>query len=502
MTDAMSNISGELNEQSKNSGDTIDSMTDTINSGIQSVSSDLEVILNTSSRITDIIADDMGALFGGEGVVEDISSEDIAKRTRGVLSGCENHGKVEGDINAGGIAGTMNVEYDIDPELDMNFSGLTDVEVRATTNAVLISCKNYGTVTGKKNNCGGMTGSENLGLISGCENYGTIRLENGNCLGGIAGYSDSRIDKSSSLCNLEGRSRIGGIAGEGYDISRCLAMVTVLGDAEEMVGSIAGTINEEGTLSDNYFVKNAWGGVDQVNYAGKAESCTYEEIMQKENVPEGFTQVTVTFEMDGETLKTMQVPYGGTITQEDAPGIKAEEDSYLKWDQVFPVTHVTSNLTVTAENKRWTKSLAYLSEGGKKADFLVEGDFYDSSALLARAVKAPARAGEEAAYAYEWGLDHVPEKRDGYTVHFRIPDGADSAAVMISRNGQWESVPVQADGSYVTASVPAEAAFAVYGEADPGVPWYFAAGGTAAAAAAGFCVVHFIRKKKKKGKRS
>ena len=85
----------------------------------------------------------------------------------------------------------------------MNFSGLTDVEVRATTNAVLISCKNYGTVTGKKNNCGGMTGSENLGLISGCENYGTIRLENGNCLGGIAGYSDSRIDKSSSLCNLE-----------------------------------------------------------------------------------------------------------------------------------------------------------------------------------------------------------------------------------------------------------------------------------------------------------
>lgn len=502
VTDAMSNISGELNEQSKNSGDTIDSMTDTINSGIQSVSSDLEVILNTSSRITDIIADDMEALFGGEGVVEDISSEDIAKRTRGVLSGCENHGKVEGDVNAGGIAGTMNVEYDIDPELDMNFSGLTDVEVRATTNAVLISCKNYGTVTGKKNNCGGMAGSENLGLISDCENYGTVRLENGNCLGGIAGYSDSRIDKSSVLCNLEGSSRIGGIAGEGYDISRCLAMVTVLGDAEEMVGSIAGTIDEEGTLSDNYFVKNAWGGVDQVNYAKKAEGCTYEELMEKENVPEGFRQVTVTFEMDDGILKTMQVPYGGTVTQEDVPEAEAEEDSYLKWDQVFPVTHVTSNLTITAENKRWTKSLAYLAEGGEKADFLVEGDFYDSSALLARAVKAPARNGTDAAYAYQWGLDHVPETRSEYLIHFRIPDGADSAAVMVSRNGQWETAETQEDGSYVTAVIPAGAAFAVYAGYAPKASWHAVAGGTAAAAAAVFCVVYFIRKKKKKGKRS
>ncbi len=94
-------------------------MTDTINNGIQSVSNDLERILNASSRITDIIADDMDALFGGGGTIQDISSEEMVKRTHGVLSGCENHGKVEGDINAGGIAGTMNVEYDIDPSQDV-----------------------------------------------------------------------------------------------------------------------------------------------------------------------------------------------------------------------------------------------------------------------------------------------------------------------------------------------------------------------------------------------
>ena len=40
--------------------------------------------------------------------------------------------------NAGGIAGIMNTEYDVDPEVDMDLTELTDVEVRSTTNDVLI----------------------------------------------------------------------------------------------------------------------------------------------------------------------------------------------------------------------------------------------------------------------------------------------------------------------------------------------------------------------------
>ena len=58
--------------------------------------------------------------------------------------------KLRGDINAGGIAGIMNTEYDVDPEVDMDLTELTDVEVRSTTNDVLIHCINYGTVAGKK----------------------------------------------------------------------------------------------------------------------------------------------------------------------------------------------------------------------------------------------------------------------------------------------------------------------------------------------------------------
>ena len=48
----------------------------------------------------------------------------------------------------------MNTEYDVDPEVDMDLTELTDVEVRSTTNDVLIHCINYGTVAGKKRNSG------------------------------------------------------------------------------------------------------------------------------------------------------------------------------------------------------------------------------------------------------------------------------------------------------------------------------------------------------------
>ena len=115
---------------------------------------------------------------------------------------------------------------------------------------MLIHCINYGPVAGKKSNSGGIAGSEELGLIHTCENYGTVQLESGNGLGGIAGYSASRVNQSYALCNLKGDNKIGGITGEGYDISNCLAMVTISGNRTEKIGSIAGCINEDRTLDN------------------------------------------------------------------------------------------------------------------------------------------------------------------------------------------------------------------------------------------------------------
>ena len=169
-----------MTDQSKASGDTIDSMTDSVDGGIQSITSDLDRILNTSSRITDIISDDVNVLLGNGSAIDDVSGKALTERTLGVVSDCNNHGKIEGDINAGGIAGIMNTEYDVDPEVDMDLTELTDVEVRSTTNDVLIHCINYGTVAGKKRNSGGIAGSE-------CTGAGAAEISRtaGRCLQGF-----------------------------------------------------------------------------------------------------------------------------------------------------------------------------------------------------------------------------------------------------------------------------------------------------------------------------
>ena len=499
LTNTMSNISGELTDQSKASGDTIDSMTDSVDGGIQSITSDLDRILNTSSRITDIISDDVNVLLGNGSAIDDVSGKALTERTLGVVSGCSNHGKIEGDINAGGIAGIMNTEYDVDPEVDMDLTELTDVEVRSTTNDVLIHCINYGTVAGKKRNSGGVAGSEELGLIHACENYGTVQLESGNGLGGIAGYSASRVNQSYALCNLKGDNKIGGITGEGYDISNCLAMVTISGNRTEKIGSIAGCINEDGTLENNYFVSDLWGGVDQINYIGKAQRCTYEELMQMETVPTGFTQVTVTFEQDDEVLATLQIPYDGTVTEEEVPDIEPDEDCYISWDRKFPLTHVTANVTVTAESKRFTKSLAWFSTADQlKPDFLVEGDFYDTSVLSAESVQADRISDGDPVYAYTWNIDNMPEQKEEYVLHLRIPDGADSAVVRIQTENKWEKADTEEDGSYVTVSVPYGTAFAVYSVQDNSVPIWLILALAIAAVLAAVLIIKAIRRGKKR----
>ena len=502
LTNTMSNISGELTDQSKASGDTIDSMTDSVDGGIQSITSDLDRILNTSSRITDIISDDVNVLLGNGSAIDDVSGKALTERTLGVVSGCSNHGKIEGDINAGGIAGIMNTEYDVDPEVDMDLTELTDVEVRSTTNDVLIHCINYGTVAGKKRNSGGIAGSEELGVIHTCENYGTVQLESGNGLGGIAGYSASRVNQSYALCNLKGDNKIGGITGKGYDISNCLAMVTISGNRTEKIGSIAGCINEDGTLENNYFVSDLWGGVDQINYIGKAQRCTYEELMQMETVPTGFTQVTVTFEQDDEVLATLQIPYDGTVTEEEVPDIEPDEDCYISWDRKFPLTHVTANVTVTAESKRFTKSLAWFSAADQlKPDFLVEGDFYDTSVLSAESVQADKISDGDLVYAYTWNIDNMPEQKEEYVLHLRIPDGADGAAVRVQTENQWEKADTEEDGSYVTVSVPYGAAFAVYRVQDNSVPIWLILAIAAAAVLAAVLIIKVTKRGKNRVKK-
>lgn len=57
---------------------------------------------------------------------------------------------VKGDVNVAGIAGSMAIEYDFDPEDDLVEVGDRSLDVRYQTKAVVLSCINLGEVTGKR----------------------------------------------------------------------------------------------------------------------------------------------------------------------------------------------------------------------------------------------------------------------------------------------------------------------------------------------------------------
>ncbi len=494
------NIADELERNSKESGKSVNGLTNSVDAGIQKMTSSLNGIMSTTDEISDYVGEDINILLGNGSAISDISSVDLSVNMLGVISDCVNYGIVEADINTGGIIGTMNVEYDIDPELDFDLTTLTDVTVRATVNDVVLHCKNYGTIKIKKNNCGGIVGNSEMGIIFDCENYGGLQSDNGKRMGGIAGMSSSNIESSYAFCNIEGKDYLGGICGEGYDIHNCISLSTIIREEGECVGGIAGTTDSEATVSGNYFSNSELGGIDNINYAGKAEPCTYETIMEMSGIPKGFQTVTVTFELGDEILQTIQIPYGSTLTGEQFPSVEDKEESYFCWEKASPIENVTENITLQAEEKRWILSVASDKKTEQQKSYaLAEGRFYeDTTMILTACNRAESVKTEQPAYAYSWEIENAPDRETEYRVHLLIPEEYDSAQVFIEEEKGWRQVETERDGSYLIVRIPYATAFAVYGTVESNMLYYIAAG--VAAAIVVLLILYRTQKNRKKEK--
>ena len=152
----------------------IKGLADTIDSSVQSIVGGMSSAADQLNELVGNAGDDMEILLGDEEYIEDISSLETAENTDGVVSGCVNRGEINGDLNVGGIAGTMNIEYDADPEFDLDLTETTDITLRSRVNGVLIHNINYGAVTAKKNCAGGIVGLQELGLVYDGEGYGAV----------------------------------------------------------------------------------------------------------------------------------------------------------------------------------------------------------------------------------------------------------------------------------------------------------------------------------------
>lgn len=125
-------------------------------------------------------------------------SEEAGSATDGNVAGCGNTGSVYGDVNIGGIAGAMAIEFDFDPESDL--TGSSTISRAFNSRCILRECENNGSVKAKDNCAGGVVGLMELGVTQNCENYGAVTSESGDYVGGVAGSSASTIRACWAMC--------------------------------------------------------------------------------------------------------------------------------------------------------------------------------------------------------------------------------------------------------------------------------------------------------------
>ena len=472
--------------------DTVDSEIRTIADSIERISAQIKNIGNTVTETMDVVTSD-------DDYIEDISSADSAQNSDGVIAKSVNRGAVHGDINAGGIAGTMNVEYDVDPEYDLDITETTNVRLRSTVSDVVIYCINYGEVNSKKDCAGGIVGLQELGLVYGSEGYGTVKSETGNYAGGIAGNSASAITDSYSLCNVESEDYTGGICGKGYTMQNCISIPAILGDGEAK-GSLAGIIESDGEVSTNIFVNDIYGGIDDINYSGKADSASYEAVMAMENIPDGFHRVTLVFKADGNVIDTKNIAYNANLGVSELPSIPDKDGFYAQWPENIVSKPILQNTVVEAEYHVWIESVAGdIASQNDKPLFIAEGKFYDDNKITLSKCDTDNLSGN-IEYSYAWKMRGTDVKDKGTkTCHFYIKNTSGSSEVWYRDNADsgWVKADAKEHGSYMTAEIPYEADFAVIHKESSNIIYYICGG---AAACIIVLAVIIIKKRKKRNK--
>lgn len=399
-----------------------------MDSAAEELMADVELIRAKISEITEtgfslIVGD------GEEDAIIDSSEWDIDLITLGKVSDCTNNGHINGDINVGGIAGCMGMEYALDPEDDVTVS--VDGSTRRTyeVKAVIQRCENTGAVTAKRNYAGGMTGKMDLGLIAQCESYGSVTSESGNYVGGIAGIGSSTIRHCFSKCTLSGGKYVGGIVGSGVQedrngdsstVAACYAIVTIT-DYKQYAGAVSG--DYAGTFLENYFVSEELAGINRMSYTGCAEPVSYDELIAlfteaekpdaEETVPEEpeateettdtetvemveteptievppmelpdeFRKFNLKFVVDDEVIHSEIFDYGASFGEDVFPEIPAKEGYYSYWD-IEELNNLKFDTTVTAVYVPYITAVSSsdLRDGAQNV-FFVEGDFADEDAL-------------------------------------------------------------------------------------------------------------------------
>ena len=183
----------------------------------------------------------------------------IAGRASGDIGNCENHAMAKGAFSVGGIVGAY-----------------------MESGKSIISCANYGVITGTENSVGGIAGNFGSGTIQNCANYGDIT----------------------------GADIVGNLIGDGYicNLNNVLGTGNVTATSADRAGLLVGNIGNSsstasGILAYNSSAKLTINKIEQTGNAVKAigkGSLTY---------PDGKKEAEVIKAFNPEQLKSGEVAY-------------------------------------------------------------------------------------------------------------------------------------------------------------------------------------------------
>ena len=453
---------------------------------VGTLANDIRSINNKFNELTGTLFSAISSLSGGTGdIIVDASDVDIDSVTFGKVSSCRNSGAVYGDVNTGGITGSMTIEYTLDPEDDVtgHLSGFyrKQYEYRA----ILQSCVNTGNVTGKRSYVGGIVGRMDLGYLTACETAScTVASENGSYTGGIAGLTGATVHGSFAKCTLSGKKYVGGIVGSGVQENidgsgssvRWNYSLVDITDCQQYRGAISGS--DTGTFEYNYYVSDDLPGINRQSYAGRAEPTSYEELLTLPELPESMKSFSLTFVADGETVLSRTFHYGDSFAESDIPDPPQKDGCHVHWDR-SDLTNLHFDTVVTAVYEAYTPALASeQTRDGGLAILLVEGNYNDGSAIAMTAQSlTPAafdvqsgtvfdriqgyfsclRRGEipsttaNAEVLEQWHVELADDGQNAHTLRYLPPDGQKNIRIYVRENGgSWQETGCDTMGSYLT----------------------------------------------------
>ncbi len=480
ISDTMDGLSAEIESMSAGVGEG----SDVLEEDFRAISDNVSALSGTALQTVSLLAE-----TDTDGILEDGSSAGAGGAlTFGKVKDCVNNGTIHGDSDVGGIAGGLSIENESAPEENMSAANSL-IRNKYSLSTVVTHCINHGEIQAKKECAGGICGKMDFGYTGNCASYGRISIEDGTYAGGICGLSYASVENCCAKCSLSGKKYIGGIIGNGYTAvsdddsssrtSGCYALVEIEA-RPQFSGGIAG--GSDGVYENNYFIPNGHAGLAKRSIHGQAEPMEYSELCQVEGLPEDFRSFTLSFVVDGETVKTVSFSYGDSFDRSVFPVVEKQDGSYAVWDRT-DLSDLCFDTVVTATYRvDETVLRSEMNREDGRAAVYVDGHFQSGDALTVTEKELDGTEIEN--FRGSWKQTVQEQLRsifaegkpdysicaevsedlcisfpdDGLKVHtlrYLTPDGkTENYRIYRAEEDGWERITEETFGSYYLISVP------------------------------------------------